>query len=46
MSLDDVDLEPPEPLQNVDPEEQAGVLGDASPSPTGWDKAPPANGAG
>ena len=35
MSLDDVDLELPEPLGEVDAEEPAGALTDASPSPTG-----------
>lgn len=35
MSLDDVDLELPEPLHDVDPEEQAGALEEASPSHTG-----------
>jgi hypothetical protein len=35
MSLDDVDLELPEPLQDVDAEEPAGALTDASSSPTG-----------
>jgi hypothetical protein len=31
MSLDDVDLELPEPLQDVDAEEPAVALGEASP---------------
>ena len=34
MSLDDVDLDLPEALPEVDPEAPAGALGDASPIPT------------
>ena len=34
MSLDDVDLDLPEALPEVDPEAPAGVLGDTSPTPT------------
>jgi hypothetical protein len=35
MSLDDVDLDLPERLQDVDAQEPAGALADASPRPTG-----------
>jgi hypothetical protein len=34
VSLDAIDLELPEPLQEVTPDEQAGALEDAPPSPT------------
>jgi hypothetical protein len=34
MSLDEVDLDLPEALPEVDPEAPAGVLGDTSPTPT------------
>jgi hypothetical protein len=33
MSLDDVDLELPEPLTEIDPNEQAGAIESASPAP-------------
>jgi hypothetical protein len=35
MGLDDADLELPEPLQDVDAQEPASALADASPSSTG-----------
>jgi uncharacterized coiled-coil DUF342 family protein len=34
VSLDDVDLELPEPLTELDPNEQAGVVAGAPPNPT------------
>ena len=34
MSLDDVDLELPEPLTEIDPDEQAGEIEAAPPNPT------------
>jgi hypothetical protein len=33
MSLDDIDLELPEPLKGIDPEDQAGELEDAPAAP-------------
>jgi hypothetical protein len=36
MSLDDVDLELPEPLIEIDPDEQAGQIEGASPNFSEW----------
>jgi hypothetical protein len=35
MSLEDVDLDLPEPLTEIDPDEQAGAIESASPAPAG-----------